>query len=308
MNSPIKYFGGKGGGLGKQIIDFFPSHSQYFTYIEPFGGGASMLFRKEQYGTEIYNDLEENVYSFFVVLSNPKLFKKFRDKCELAVYSRQVRDEFIQDLKRDDLNIVDRAYKFFIVNRTSVNGIGGFSVTSNYLRRGMSKSISDFLASVEGLDKAHLRLKSVVIEKMDGIDLINKYDRKNVFVYADPPYHHNTRTAARYKVDMSNDLQTKLIDTLLNLKSAMVLISGYNCPEYNRLTKAGWKNIEIKVNTISGDRKPKTKIECLWQNYTKEDDDMSRPTSVNKTQKDKKFTKKEKTSRSTKVNLFEDDK
>jgi len=284
MNSPIKYFGGKGGGLGQNIYKYFPSHSQYDTYIEPFGGGGSMLFLKERYGSEIYNDLEENVYSFFRVLSDEKLFEEFKSKCDLTIYSRQVRDEFVRELKSDSLSLVDRAYKFFIVNRTSINGVGGFSVTTNYIRRGMSKSISDFLSSIEGLRESHDRLSGVIIEKMDGIDLIKKYDKHNVFIYADPPYHQTTRTEARYKVDMDNEAQTKFIDTLIKIKHAMVLVSGYDCDEYGRLDEAGWTKSKIIVHTISGDRKPKDKTEYLWQNYVKsKDEDFIPARSKNKT-------------------------
>jgi DNA adenine methylase len=64
MFSPIKYFGGKG-GMYNDILPYFPNHEDYQTYIEPFGGGASLLFRKEPSSVEIYNDLEQNVYSFF---------------------------------------------------------------------------------------------------------------------------------------------------------------------------------------------------------------------------------------------------
>ena len=288
MHSPIKYFGGKGGGLGKEIYKHFPSQSQFDTYIEPFGGAASMLFTKEPYGSEIYNDLEENVNAFFKVLSDPKRFKKFKEKCDLALYSRQIRSEFIADLKKDDLDLVDRAFKFFIVNRSSINGIGGFSITSNYIRRGMSKSVSDFLSSVDGLPKAHDRFSRVIIEKTDGIELIKKYDRHNVFIYADPPYHQDTRTSARYKVDMDNESQKKLIDVILGVKRAMVLLSGYKSKESDRLVKSGWKCIKIKVNTIGGDRKPKTKIEYLWKNYVIENKNLKTKLSSSKNKTHKK--------------------
>jgi len=267
MNSPIKYFGGKGGGLGRDILDYFPDRSSYDIFLEPFGGGASVLFLKEPSGSEIYNDLEENVYSFFKVLSNRSLFSKFKDKCDLAIYSRQLRDEYIEDLKRGNLDIVERAYKYFYINRTSVNGAGGFSITVNYIRRNMSKSISDFLSSIDGLKAAHDRVSKWIVERTDGIDLIKKYDKDRVLIYADPPYHHDTRTSARYKVDMCNKAQERLIGTLLEIKHAKVLISGYNCSEYMRLTNAGWEKIDIIVNTTGGDRKPKKTTEVLWRNY-----------------------------------------
>src|SRR5210317_1231914 len=98
MNSPIKYFGGKGGVLKKEILSYFPHKSEYDTYIEPFGGGASVLFAKEPFGSEIYNDLEENVHCLFKVLQDEDLFKEFKKLCDLSVYSRQIRKEFKEEL------------------------------------------------------------------------------------------------------------------------------------------------------------------------------------------------------------------
>jgi DNA adenine methylase len=266
MRSPIKYFGGKGGGLGRQIYKYFPDKSKYSIYLEPFAGAANLLFIKEPFGAEIYNDLEKNVYSLFKVLADKKLFKEFRRLCEVSFYSKEIRYEFREDLKKE-IPIVERAYKFFYINRTSVNGMGGFSETATWIRRNMSKSTSDFLSSVEGLPQVHDRLSRVIIEKMDGLELINKYDRKGVFIYADPPYHHSTRTGARYTVDMDNEKQKEFIDLLLSLKNAMFLVSGYDCEEYNRLTVAGWEKLSINVNTIDGNRVAKTKTEFLWKNY-----------------------------------------
>jgi len=269
LRSPVKYFGGKGGALKKEILVRFPDKSEYDTYIEPFGGGASILFGKEPFGSEIYNDLEQNVYCFFKVLQDKVMFQEFKSLCDLSLYSKQLKQEYTGDLKKNDLSMVERAYKFFYVNRTSVNGIGGFAVTVNYIRRNMSKSTSDFLSAIDRLPEVHQRLSSVIIENMDGIKLIEKYDRKRVLIYADPPYHQDTRTTARYKVDMNNETQIKLIDVMLEMKNAMILLSAYNCPEYDRLKKAGWNKMEIEVKTIDGNRKPKMKTEILWSNFSK---------------------------------------
>lgn len=266
MRSPIKYFGGKG-GFGNDIYAMFPDKSRYESYIEPFGGGASMLFIKEPFGCEIYNDLEENVYSLFKVLKDKKLFKEFKALCDMDCYSRRLRADYIEDLKTGDLDIVTRAYKYFYVNRSSRNGIGGFSVTANYIRRNMSKSVSDFLSCIDRLPDIHDRLSRVIIESQDGMALMKKFDRKKTFIYADPPYHHDTRTGTRYKVDMDDDMQVKFIDTVLAIKNAMVLISGYDCDEYKRLGKNGWQQIDMTISTTGGDHKPKEKIESLWFNY-----------------------------------------
>ena len=266
MKSPIRYFGGKG-GMYKEIMQFFPPQENYVTYIEPFGGGASLLFQKHPSPVEIYNDLEENVYSLFKVLADKKLFSQFKEKCDLSYYSAKIRSEYKEDLKKKDLSLVDRAYKFFFVNRTSVNGVGGFGCATEIIRRNMSKSTSDFLSAIDGLIEVHNRLSSVIIENRDGVEIIKKYDRKDVFFYMDPPYHFSTRTAARYKVDMSDEQQKKLIDLLLSLRYCKVLLSGYDCKEYDTLTKHGWDKRTFVINTIDGNRRPKKKTEVIWKNY-----------------------------------------
>jgi len=176
IRSCIRYFGGKG-GMYKEIIAHFPDKDTYDTYLEPFGGGASILFQKEITPIEIYNDLEENVYSLFKVLSDSKKFKEFQKRCDTVYYSKQIRDEFKADLLKDDLSMVDRAFRFFYVNRSSINSIGGFSAIL-VVRRGMSKCVSDMLSAIEGLPAVHQRLSRVIIENRDGVHLINKYTHK----------------------------------------------------------------------------------------------------------------------------------
>jgi DNA adenine methylase len=265
LNSPIRYYGGKG-GMKYDIIEHFPEKGSYGVYIEPFGGGASILFAMEPTPVEIYNDLEENVYSLFKVVSDKELFHQFKQLCDLCYFSRQLRDEYEQELKRDDLTMVQRAFKYWYVNRSSYSGSGGFSINLS-IRRGMSKSTSDFLSTVDNLINIHERLSRVVIEHTDGINLIKKYNSENIFLYCDPPYHSSTRVpGAKYKCDMTDEQHKELIDALLECKSK-VIVSGYNNPEYDKLVVAGWKKIDFDVNTIDSKRSPRVKVESLWKNY-----------------------------------------
>ena len=263
-NAPIKYFGGKG-NMFNEIIKYFPKPETYSTYIEPFGGSYSIGLKLDPIPpNEIYNDLEQNVYSLYKVLSDVELFKVFKDKCDLFPYSEDFREEFRGKLK-EDLDILDRAFYYFYVNRTSHNGVGGFSM--NLIpRRKMSKSISDYLSSIDRLPELHQRLSKVIITNKDGINLIKKYDNPDVFIYCDPPYEHSTRTTARYKVDMDREKQIEFLQTVIESKSK-ILISGYNCELYSELDNNGFKRIDFKVNTVDGTHKPKTKTESLWFNY-----------------------------------------
>ena len=257
MQSPIKYYGGKT-YMTDIIKDNFSS--EFKIYVEGFGGGASVLFSKEPSKIEVYNDLEENVYSLFKVLSNESLMKEMKSKLDLTPYSRQIREEFKSDLKKNDLSIVDRAYKFFYVNRTSFNGVGGFSVTM-LPRRNMMKNVSSYLALIDGLESFHQRLSSVVIEHLDIFDLLSKYDSKDTFFYLDPPYVQSTRRSTqKYRVEMTDDDHKRFVEVCNEIKGK-VLISGYDSPIYDGLK--GFEKVTFKSPNAGSEA-----TECLWRNYS----------------------------------------
>lgn len=239
------------------IINQFPDN--YDIYVEGFGGGASVLFNKPQGGIEVYNDLEENVYSLFKVLSDSNAFNRLKERMDLTFYSAQLREEH-KELLSTELSIEDRAYYFLYVNRSSFNGVGGFSAT-HIVRRNMSKSTSDFLSMIDKLPEIHNRLSSVIIEHRDIMDLIDKYDKPNVFMYLDPPYVISTRASSqKYQCDMTDEQHKQLVDRLLNCKCKW-LISGYDNPIYDKLTEKYGKITFKSPNSKS------FAMETLWKNY-----------------------------------------
>jgi len=256
MKSPIKYYGGKS-YMTDIIIEQFPK--DYEVYVEGFGGGASVLFQKEKTPLEVYNDLGENVYSLFKVLSDKDMFQRLKEKLDLTYYSEELRNEYKQDLK-NELSLEDRAYKFIFVNRSSFNGVGGFSTTM-LARRNMSKSTSDYLSMIDKLPEIHNRLSSVIIEHKDIMDLLDKYDKETTFMYLDPPYVKETRLSNQtYEVEMTNEQHIKMCERLLTFKGK-VLLSGYDNDLYKildgKFTKTSFKSPNANSNAI----------ECLWKNY-----------------------------------------
>lgn len=265
ITTPIKYFGGKG-TMFNEIMKYFPNSGDFDTYIEPFGGSYSIGLKLPTIPPiEIYNDLDKNVYSLYKVLSDPELFKQFKEKCDLVLYNEDLRKEFKDLLKTDNLSMIDRAFYFFYVNRTSHNGVGGFS-KNTWIRRNMSKAISDFLSSIDRLPDLHNRLSKVIVSNTDGIELIKKYNDPRVMIYCDPPYEQSTRTSTRYNVDMDRQGHIDFLDAVIESKSK-ILISGYDCELYDRLTENGFEKIQFEVKTITGNFTPKTKVETLWKNY-----------------------------------------
>lgn len=265
MKSPIKYFGGKN-GFANKILNFFPNNYEKMNYIEPFCGSAALLFHKKRSDIEIINDIDQNIYSLFKTLIDKDLFIEFKKLCDLTPYSEDLLKEYSNDLKKDNLTILERAYKYFYCNRTSYNGSGGFS-TSNVVRRNMSKPVSDYLSTIDGLYEIHNRLSSVIIHNTDALKLIKKWDKPNTFMYCDSPYANETRSSGKYKHDMTDEQQDEYLNILLSIKNAKLLVSGYDCERYSILEKNGWNKAYLEIKTQDHNRNSKSKIETLWFNY-----------------------------------------
>lgn len=91
IRSPFPWFGGKGNPKIKQLIlDNLPPHTRY---IEPFGGGGSILISKEPAEVEVYNDVDRGVVNFFRVIADVDYFSKFLARASLMPYSRELYEE-----------------------------------------------------------------------------------------------------------------------------------------------------------------------------------------------------------------------
>ena len=68
IRAPFPWFGGKGNPKIKNfILQNLPPHTRY---IEPFGGGGSILIAKDPVEVEVYNDVNRGVVSFFRVITS----------------------------------------------------------------------------------------------------------------------------------------------------------------------------------------------------------------------------------------------
>ena len=238
MRSPIGWFGGKGNMVRKIIPVLIKIPHE--RYVEPFGGGASILLAKKPKPLEVYNDLDRGLYDFFSVLADPELFNQFYRRVAVLPYSRQFYSEYREEWEEETDRIIGVA-KWFLVARQSFSGDFGQSWSSNVTstRRGMAMTCSTWLSCIEMLPQIHARLQRVQIENADFRTILDRYDTPKTLFYCDPPYIPETRKAGGYTHEMTAEDQQELVSLLLRLKGKVVL-SGYNHEIYALLEQSGW--------------------------------------------------------------------
>ncbi|MFN8496127.1 MAG: DNA adenine methylase [Caldilineaceae bacterium] len=243
VNSPIKWVGGKS-RFRTRIISLLPAHT---CYVEPFAGAAWVLFAKPPSDIEILNDIDEELITFFRVL---------REKPEELIASFEwelvARAEFerLAELNPTTLTDVQRAHRFYYLI------MAGWGGELNYPR--FQTSISDgghgnrLIGAIKHLRErllpVHQRLKTVIIEHLDWLDCINRYDRNKVVMYIDPPYPDNK---CNYAHNMRSWEDHHRLAERLHHTQCQWILSSYDKPEIRQLYA---KHYIIPVQAFSGMR------------------------------------------------------
>ncbi len=111
------------------------------------------------------------------------------------------------------------------------------------------------------IQQAAERLRGVQIENRPVLELIHRFNYKNVLIYCDPPYMLRTRHGKQYKCEMGDSDHEKLLEALLKHKG-YVILSGYDTDLYNNTLK-DWNRYE----TTSYTQSQTMKREVIWLNY-----------------------------------------
>lgn len=225
LRPPSKWYGGKY-YLAPHIIPLFPKHQ---TYLEPFGGGASVLLNKAPAPIEVYNDLDHRIVRVFRVLRDDP--EEFQRRLALTPYSEA---EFLaakqpsDDIDCDDIELARRDLLSW---RLSRSGAGeSFSYTTQRVRRGMADVVSGFLSCID--DQLPLiveRIRRVQILCRPAAEVIVKWDSPNTLIYCDPPYLPETREKNSQNVylhEMPIEAHVELAK-VLNAVQGSVVLSGY---------------------------------------------------------------------------------
>lgn len=260
---PFAYLGSKYSVL-PWLLELLPRSN---SFVDVFGGSASVILNKQPSPINVYNDINEDVVNFFRVLREQP--DQLIRKIELTPYSRL---EYRTCMKKTKNN-VENARRFFVRVRQSFLAAGshekqkGWNSAPNISRVGMSEGTSKWLRSVDDLELIVIKLRTIQIENMSFEKMFEKYDNKDSLLYLDPPYMFTHRSGNRdYDHDFTAEQHLLLADFCANAKG-MVAVSGYDDNEMDKLyppSKFIKTSGPFRRNNMS---KKKDIKEVLYTNY-----------------------------------------
>ncbi len=283
----VRWYGGKF-RLAPWIIGHFPQHR---IYVEPFGGGGSVLLRKPRAYAEVYNDLDDVIVNLFRVLRDPAQAGRLRELLRLTPFAR-VEFEDSEGESDDPVEmarrLVVRAFMGFGSNahaatpasrsgfRAIVRGVNhgnprtgfrstGFRANSN---RSGTTPAADWANYPDALGFLIERMQGVVIEHRDAFEVMDQHDTAETLFYLDPPYLPEVRSPANrydlkhrmYRHELTRDDHVRLLARARDL-AGMVVLSGYAAPLYDEAL-SDWRRI-TKDTYADGARK---RVEVIWIN------------------------------------------
>lgn len=249
----MRYYGGKW-KLAPWIITFMPEHR---VYVEPFGGAASVLIRKPRARAEIYNDLDGEVVNLFKILRyHPEELARV---CALTPYSREEYDGSYVDGGTD----IERARRLVF---RSYSGFGGDSYIrrNGFRTRGQNGDLGAAWRSMPSIVmQVAERMRGVLIECKDAIEVMREYDSATTLHYVDPPYLMSTRrrprsTYVNERTTGDEQLHADLATFLRTLRG-YVLLSGYENEIYREILH-DWHS----VSQAHMAEKARPTVEMLW--------------------------------------------
>jgi len=177
-NSPFRYAGGKFYAR-RLILDEIPTHE---IYAEPFAGGASVFFAKDHAPVNLLNDLDSDVIGTLRII---------RDRVEdlirlLDGVTATKKNHNFYKTRFEPENILERAARWFYLNRTSYSGI--MRPENCYWGYGRKYSMRPenwppHLRTVSD------KLQGVELTTFDFADVIDALPN-GAFVFVDPPYYN----------------------------------------------------------------------------------------------------------------------
>lgn len=256
MRQVLKYPGSKW-NLARELVRLIPEHH---TYCEPYAGSMALLFTKEPSPIEVVNDLDSDVVNLFRCIQQDS--ERLARLVMTTPYSREV-----YDLQFEDGGYASRYQRAagFLVKCWQGHGfrLTGGKVGWKHDVQGRERAYAlwNWYRLPDWIIDVAERLRMVQIENRTALEVIQRFNYSNVYMYLDPPYLLGTRTRKQYKHEMTDADHEKLLQTITKSR-AMITISGYASEMYDDYLQS-WTRMEFRGTAEHA----RARTEVIWMNY-----------------------------------------
>lgn len=254
MQKPIFPWPGGKRRLAKHILPLLDTPHR--TYVEPFAGGAAILFMRDPAQVEVINDINSELVRLYRCVQHhlEELIRQFK----WALSSREM-FRWAQLQHVDTLTDIQRAARFFYLQKLA---FGGKVVGQTFGTAATSGPRINLLRLEEDLSQAHLRLSRVTIEHLPWERCIERYDRAETLFFLDPPYWQTTG----YGGDFAFEEHERLAAVMAGLKGRAILTINDH-PDMRRIY-AGFRTETMRTTyTVGGGAKAKPVGELLIRTW-----------------------------------------
>lgn len=260
MRQVLKYPGSKW-NIARNLVGLIPLHH---SYVEPYFGSGAVLFNKPVSKIETVNDLDRDVVNLFLCIQQDS--ECIARLVMATPFSREIYDmQFIEGY--NPLVCIPDMQRAagFLVKCWQGHGFrtNGYKVgwKNDVQGRERSYALWNWYRLPDWIIEITERLRKVQIENRPALEVIERFNYDNVFMYIDPPYLLDVRRAKQYKHEMTDADHKELLEVLRKSK-AKIMISGYESDMYNDYLK-DWHKVCLKsCAEYNG-----TRLEVIWMNY-----------------------------------------
>lgn len=263
--SPLRWYGSLN-GYAKRIVGLLPKHE---SYCDVFGGSAAILLSKPPSTIETYNDIDENLHTFWSVVREPHLRSRLIEMVELTPFGRAQFRDCLSD-QGDPGDPVKRAWSFLVICNQARNGRGVNESDWAYNKTRGGGNRNAWAKLPQRLAEVGRRLKPVQVENLPFEDVMRRYDSRDTLFLLDPPYLPETRASGtRYTHECSRADHIRLLRIACHVK-AMVAVCSYRNGLYDEMLE-GWRRTNFRGKSYAGPRSKGCKLPqrvlSIYTNY-----------------------------------------
>lgn len=224
----FRYTGGKFYALKKLEPFWKIPHDEY---REPLLGGGSVFFAKPKVKFNWLNDIHKELITTYNIISKSKMRNNLIRLIEKEKANKQRHNEIKNFKPKNDL---EKAFKFFYLNRTSFSGKMRTPSWGYRPKRSLPPARWS-----ERIVPCGQKLENVKFTSLDFEDVINAPSEMTVLMYVDPPYF-SVKRESHYVHSFTTKDHIRLAQSLKKTKHKFFLTYD-DCEEIRKLYK--WAKI-----------------------------------------------------------------